>query len=83
MAWKNLLLLLISILGIPAGLLISKYTKEELKGGKKWFKILMILMMIIVLISLVFVSDIDQKSLIITVSGFVFFLAGTSLRKAR
>ena len=77
-----LLLLLISLAGIPAGLLISKYTKEELKSGKKWFKILMILMAAVILISFILISNIDQRSLIITVSGFVFFLAGTSLRKA-
>ena len=77
-----LLLLLIALFGIPAGMLISKYAKEELKGGKKYFKILMTLMAIAILASLIFVSDINQKSLIITVSGFVFFLAGTSLRKA-
>jgi len=77
-----LLLLLISLAGIPAGLLISKYAKEELKGGKKWFKILMILMAAVILISFILISNIDQRSLIITVSGFVFFLAGTSLRKA-
>ena len=77
-----LLLLLIALFGIPAAMLISKYAKEELKGGKKYFKILMTLMAIAILASLIFVSDINQKSLIITVSGFVFFLAGTSLRKA-
>ena len=28
----------ILILGVPIGNLLSKYTKEELKQGRKWFK---------------------------------------------
>ncbi len=32
--------ILILLLGIPIGDLLAKYTKEELKQGRKWFKIL-------------------------------------------
>ena len=74
-----LLLILIALLGIPAGLLISRHTKEELKPGKKWFAVLMIIAGIIVLVSAL--SDFAEKMLVMTVSGFVFLLALTSLRK--
>ena len=30
----------ILILGIPIGNLLAKYTKEELKDGRKWFNLL-------------------------------------------
>lgn len=35
--------LLVLALAIPAGLLIARFTKEELKPGKKYFKPLIIL----------------------------------------
>jgi len=44
---EQIYLLLIGILflvsGIPIGKLLAKVTKEELKQGKKWFKLLIIL----------------------------------------
>lgn len=38
---QTFILIRIVLLGIPAGLLVSKYAKEELKPGKKWFKMIM------------------------------------------
>ena len=34
------------VLGFPIGNLLSKYTKEELKAGKNWFKLIIILSLI-------------------------------------
>lgn len=31
------------LLGFPIGIILAKLTKEELKAGKKWFKILVFL----------------------------------------
>lgn len=35
--------IILLILGIPIGNILAKMTKEELKDGKKWFKLLIIL----------------------------------------
>jgi len=37
-----ILSILVLLTSIPAGLLIAWLTKEELKAGKKWFKILVL-----------------------------------------
>ena len=34
------------VLGIPIGNLLAKITKEELKSGKKWFKLLIFVSLI-------------------------------------
>lgn len=34
------------VLGIPIGNLLAKITKEELKSGKKWFKLLIFISLV-------------------------------------
>ena len=46
------------ILGFPIGNLLARITKEELKSGQKWFKIIIILGFICGIISLIFGNDI-------------------------
>ena len=46
------------VLGIPIGNFIAKSTKEELKTGKKWFKIIIVLCLIGGFASLIFNNDI-------------------------
>jgi len=81
MTIQYLLLIAISLSGIPVGLLISKYTKEELKEGRKWFKLIMALCAVIFAFSLI-IDEINLKSSIMAVSGFVFLLSLTSLKKS-
>ena len=45
------------ILGFPIGNLLAKVTKEELKSGQKWFKIIIILSLIGGLVSLILGKD--------------------------
>lgn len=45
-------------LGIPIGNFLAKITKEELKSGKKWFKLFMIFCLIGAVISLFFRNDV-------------------------
>lgn len=40
---KLLIGLIVLVLGIPLGDYLAKITKEELKDGQKWFRILVIL----------------------------------------
>ena len=48
------LAIIILVLGIPLGNLLAKITKEELKSGKKWFKLFMIICLICAVIFLFF-----------------------------
>ena len=49
-----ILIIIITLLGYPIGLLIAKLTEEELKAGKKWFKLIILASIVVILISLVF-----------------------------
>lgn len=75
---KDIFLVLIALFGIPAGLIISKYTKEEIRKGKTELKILAFVCMVIFLASFLM----NNGSLIRVISGFVFLLTLTSLQKA-
>lgn len=63
------------ILGIPIGSILAKYTKEELKDGKKWFKLIILLSLIGGIIFLIFRND----SLMFT----LFFIAIVTSRSLR
>lgn len=45
-------------LGIPVGNILAKNTKEELKQGKKWFFLLIILCFIGAVLNLIFLNDV-------------------------
>jgi hypothetical protein len=57
-ALKLIIGIAVLILGIPIGDILAKNTKEELKGGKKWFFLLIIISFIGALISLAFREDV-------------------------
>jgi hypothetical protein len=75
---KTLLLILVLLTSIPAGYLLAWLTIEELKAGKKWFKI-MVFGSVLGLIASVF-----MKSWVIGLA-FVYMavMAGISLIKAK
>jgi len=68
----------ILILGIPIGNLLAKYTKEELKSGQKWFKIIIILSLIGGLVGLFIGNDVLMFSLF-----FIAIVASRSLKNFR
>ena len=45
-------------LGIPVGHYLAKFTKEELKNGQKWFKLIIIFSLIFGVIGLIFSKDV-------------------------
>jgi len=49
--------LFILALGIPIGNYLAKITKEELKSGRKWFKLIIIFSLISAIFSLFFRND--------------------------
>ena len=54
---KILIGIIILILGFPIGNLLARYTQEELKSGKIWFQLLIILSLIGAILSLIFKQD--------------------------
>lgn len=63
-------------LGIPIGNLLAKATKEELKSGKKYFKILIIASLVGALVFLILGNDILLFSLL-----FIAIVTSRSLKK--
>ncbi len=68
--------IIILLLGIPIGNYLAKQTKEELRSGKKWFKRLVILSLLGVLIGLVTGNDVLLFSF-----AFMAIVTSRSLRK--
>ncbi len=50
--------ILVLVLGIPLGNLLARFTKEELKTGQRWFKLLAIITLILGLIGLIIGDDV-------------------------
>lgn len=67
---------LVLFLGIPLGNFLAKRTKEELKPGKKWFKIILILSLAGGLIGLILKDDVLLFSLF-----FIAIATSRSLKK--
>lgn len=63
-------------LGIPIGNLLAKVTKEELKSGKKYFRVLIILSLEGAIVFLVLGNDVLLFSLL-----FIAIVTSRSLRK--
>lgn len=65
------LTIIIALLGYPIGLLIARLTEEELEAGRKWFKMLIIVSAIAVIISILFTTG---KTLLLLSASFAFIL---------
>jgi uncharacterized membrane protein YfcA len=55
--YKILIGIAVLILGIPIGNILAKNTKEELKEGRKWFLLLILLSLIGAVLNLIFLND--------------------------
>jgi len=66
------------VLGFPIGSYLAKITKEELKSGQKWFRILIIVSLIGGVIGLIFGNDILMFS-----SFFIAIVTSRSLKKEK
>ena len=65
------LIIIISLLGFPIGLIIAKFTKEELQAGKKWFLLIIIVCIMAIIISIIFI---EGETLFFLISIFIFIL---------
>ncbi len=73
----NLLIgFLVLILGIPLGNFLAKYTKEELKDGKLWFNLIILIGLIGSIIALIIGNDALMFSFL-----FIAIVSSRSLRK--
>lgn len=70
--------ILVLALGIPIGNYLAKETKDELKPGRNWFKLLILLSLIGAVLSLVFRND----ALLFTFL-FIAIVTSRSLRKVK
>ncbi len=66
-----LILTIIALAGFPIGLLIKKFTPEELKSGKKWFKLIIIASIIAITFSLIFARN---ETLVFLFTSFLFII---------
>ena len=66
----------ILVLGFFIGNLLAKRTKEELKAGQKWFKIIVILSLVGAIAGLIFGNDFLLFSF-----SFIAIVTSRSLRK--
>lgn len=73
---KLLIGVFVLILGIPIGNFLAKVTSEELKPGKKWFKLIIVLSLIGGFTGLVIRDDVIMFSLF-----FVAVVTSQSLKK--
>lgn len=55
--------ILVLLLGIPLGNYLAKFTKEELKAGQIWFKLIIITSSIIGMIGLILGDDVLMFSM--------------------
>lgn len=70
--YKILIGILIIILGFPLGIFLARITKDELKEGQIWFKLIILASSIGAIITLIFRDDVLFFS-------FLFFIAVTSM----
>lgn len=68
--------ILILVLAFPIGSFLAKSTKEELKQGQKWFKLIIIFSSLGSIVSLILKNDILLFSFL-----FIIIVTSRSLRK--
>jgi glucan phosphoethanolaminetransferase (alkaline phosphatase superfamily) len=77
-----ILAIIVALLGYPVGLFIAKSTKEELKAGRKWFKLIMFASIILVIISLIFFQNLERVFLS-SVFVFIFLMSFASFQESK
>jgi len=79
---QTILTIIIALAGYPVGLLISHFTPEELKPGRKWFLAIIIACIIAIIISLFFFSA-DILFFMISALVFIILMSLASLIKSK
>ena len=66
--------IVIALLGYPIGIWIAKLTKEELRQGRRWFKLITIVCFLGIILSLFFAVN---ETLLFLTCAFLFILLFT------
>jgi len=74
--YKLIIGITILLLGIPIGSYLAKITKEELRKGQKWFKLIIISSLIGAIVSLFLTNDVLLFSFL-----FIAIVTSRSLKK--
>ena len=71
---NHILTIIIAFLGFPIGILLAKISPEEIKTGKKYFKIIQTILLVFILF---FLLDFLKLNIFITIiiTSFVFLLS--------
>jgi len=69
--FQIILLVVTVLLGYPVGRFIAANTKEELKAGKIWFKLIILICLIGIFASLIFIKG---DNLISLIASFIFII---------
>jgi len=77
-----ILAIVIALTGYPGGLFIAKSTKEELKAGRKWFKLIMTTSLVLIILSLILIHN-QALLFLLAIFVFIFLLALAALIKAK
>ena len=75
--FKLLIGVAVLVLGYPIGILLAKYTKEELKQGRKWFKLIVFASLAGGVVGMLIRNDVLMFSFF-----FMAIVTSRSLRKA-
>lgn len=78
MIWQKILAILIALAGFPLGLFIAHCTKEELKPGRKWFKLILFVCVVIIFFAFMLLKD-EILLFILLVIIFIFLFTLASL----
>lgn len=81
-ALQTILIIIIALAGYPVGLLIAWLAEDELKQGKKWFKIIILISAVALTVSFIFAQG---ETLLFLACSFAFIalVALASLIKSR
>ena len=71
-----ILAVVIALLGYPIGLIIAKFTPEELRSGRKWFKLIIFFSLVLIVLTLIlFLGQPIVLMFLLSMLGFIFLLA--------
>ena len=77
-AFKLVIGIGVVLLGFPLGMFLASRTKEELKSGKKWFQLIIILGLVGAIVSLIIGNDVLLFSFL-----FIAVVTSGSLKKIK
>jgi L-asparagine transporter-like permease len=80
--FQILIVFVIALLGYPIGLLIARATLEELRAGRKWFKLILLASFIGIIVSIIFAKS-TTLCFLTAIFVFIFLVALASFIKSK